>query len=203
MSNTVVMNRSEQKAGYYRLHSAEMAKSGKAYRVRIKLAVLSHYGGGCAVCGIDDHNLLTIDHIGGSGNEHRKVTGVGVNFYNWLIQNDFPGGFQVLCWNHNRLKYVNERSFSLIGGKAEVSRLCNARVKRLVINQYGGQCQFCGETNIDVLTIDHVNGGGRRHLRSIGRKAGSSFYRWLRDNGFPNGFRVLCFNCNCGEMVGG
>ncbi len=68
-----------------------------------------------------------------------------------------------------------------------------------VIEHYGGRCACCGETNIKYLTIDHINGDGAEHRRKINSKAGSKFYKWLKDNNYPEGFRVLCFNCNCGK----
>jgi hypothetical protein len=45
------------------------------------------------------------------------------------------------------------------------------------------------------LVVDHINGEGNKHRRAIGR-TGLSFYRWLRTNGYPPGFRVLCHTCN-------
>ena len=30
---------------------------------------------------------------------------------------------------------------------------------------------------------------------------GTKFYRWLKRNNFPEGFQVLCFNCNCGKEI--
>ena len=58
------------------------------------------------------------------------------------------------------------------------------------------QCACCGEKHIEFLTIDHVNGGGNEHRRQIGGSGGYNFYRWLKRNNFPNGFQVLCHNCN-------
>lgn len=77
------------------------------------------------------------------------------------------------------------------------------RAKRLrqdirleVMANYGGPvCVGCGETELEVLQMDHINGGGRKHVQSDGVK-GKGLCRWLRDNGFPPGFRVLCANCN-------
>jgi hypothetical protein len=57
------------------------------------------------------------------------------------------------------------------------------------------RCQCCGETHIEFLTIDHINGGGGKHRRELGKSSGRVF-RWLRNNGYPEGFRVLCINCN-------
>ena len=58
---------------------------------------------------------------------------------------------------------------------------------------YGGAiCGCCGETTIEFLGIDHIDGGGTKHRDSIARY----FYKWLKDEGYPPGYRVLCHNCN-------
>lgn len=71
------------------------------------------------------------------------------------------------------------------------------RIKALEV--YGGStCACCLETGVDFLVIDHIEGGGSKHRRSIGIQSGggASFYRWLERNNYPSGFRVLCHNCN-------
>lgn len=83
-----------------------------------------------------------------------------------------------------------------IYSKAKKSR--NFRDKQLALEQYGGKppkCACCGEKHLEFLTIDHVKGGGTAHRRSIGSGSGA-FFRWLRNEGWPKGFRVLCMNCN-------
>lgn len=60
------------------------------------------------------------------------------------------------------------------------------------IKHYGPNCRCCGESRIEFLGIDHINGGGAKHRREIG----SVITRWLVRNNFPDGFRVLCHNCN-------
>lgn len=80
----------------------------KKFRSRIKEIVLNHYSNNtlkCQCCGEDDYHGLTIDHINNDGTEHRKEVGTGNGLYKWLIKNNFPGGFQVLCWNCNCIKY--------------------------------------------------------------------------------------------------
>ena len=56
-----------------------------------------------------------------------------------------------------------------------------------------------------MLTIDHVNNDGSKHRREIGklykypdgrRALVTDIYGWLEKNGFPDGFQVLCYNCN-------
>lgn len=68
----------------------------------------------------------------------------------------------------------------------------------IVLVHYGGdppKCVCCGETYLEFLSIDHINGGGRKHLKQIGCY-GQGFYAWLIKNNFPEGYRVLCINCN-------
>ncbi len=62
-------------------------------------------------------------------------------------------------------------------------------------------CFWCGETDIDCLSIDHINGNGTKHRKFLSEKNGYTtfsgyiFYRWLRKEGYPKGFQVLCMNC--------
>lgn len=60
-------------------------------------------------------------------------------------------------------------------------------------------CKCCNEKILDFLTIDHINGGGRRHKKQIK----TDLYVWLIRNNFPEGFQVLCMNCNWGKYVNG
>lgn len=71
------------------------------------------------------------------------------------------------------------------------------RDKHDVITYYGPDCQCCDEDFYPVLVIDHIYGKGtkqREDLKAQGR--GSNFYRWLIRTGYPQGFQVLCANCN-------
>ena len=55
------------------------------------------------------------------------------------------------------------------------------------------KCKCCGETYLEFLTIDHINGNGSEHRRNM---KNSNIYVELRSKKFPEGFRVLCWNCN-------
>lgn len=68
----------------------------------------------------------------------------------------------------------------------------NKRIRLEAIYHYGGKCRCCGEKQIEFLAIDHIQGGGRQHRKEIK----TPLPYWLKRNGFPKGFRILCHNCN-------
>ncbi len=87
-------------------------------------------------------------------------------------------------------------------------RSLQQRTKDAAFGAYGGyECVCCGETHPYFLTIDHVNGDGSAHRKAIktgaGKMTGHNFYTWLRNNAYPDGFQVLCMNCNYGRYRNG
>lgn len=78
--------------------------------------------------------------------------------------------------------------------KAFAQRQLRRKLRVEVFEAYGGAvCCCCGEEGYEFLTIDHVEGNGADHRRVIGNK---EIYHWLKKNNYPEGFRVLCMNCN-------
>lgn len=66
-----------------------------------------------------------------------------------------------------------------------------------VLKYYGnGECACvnCGFNDIRALSLDHINGGGRKHFRELGG-GGITFYIWLKENDCPEGYQTLCMNC--------
>ena len=64
------------------------------------------------------------------------------------------------------------------------------------------KCSCCGETQLAFLTLDHIipirrkrDGKGSRN------NSGVHTYAKLRMQGYPAGFQVLCFNCNCAKAA--
>ena len=79
----------------------------------------------------------------------------------------------------------------------EYMRTHHTPIKVEVLSFYGNgkcACVRCGFSDIRALSIDHINNDGGNHRRQLG-KAGTSFYKWLKDNNFPDGFQTLCMNC--------
>jgi hypothetical protein len=84
------------------------------------------------------------------------------------------------------------------------SRYFNQKLREEVFDAYGHRCACCGESNPFFLSIDHIDNDGAQKRKSGEQpKGGTSFYRWLKKNGFPKGFQVLCMNCNVGKHRNG
>ncbi len=79
-------------------------------RQQIKLEVLEYYGGSparCECCGEQTLLFLTIDHINGGGNQHRKSFGNRSYIFYQLLYKTKPTGYRVLCRNCNYGTYAN------------------------------------------------------------------------------------------------
>lgn len=82
------------------------------WREKLKRQVFGHYSNQtfkCACCGESEQDFLTIDHINGRGNEHRRaifgtINAGGYKMHSWLVKQGFPEGFQVLCFGCNASK---------------------------------------------------------------------------------------------------
>ncbi len=204
-----------KKREYYLKNKAYIVKKSSNYSVanrekcrvwstraknKLKAEVFARYCNGDVkcTCGQDNIDLLTIDHVNGGGNKHRKEMGIktaGYAFYRWLYKNSYPEGFQVLCWNCNFKKRLQEMA-PKNPDKRQLQKAAYARsVKVQCLDQYGKTCP-CGEQDKDVLTLDHVNDDGADHRRETNTR-GLNFYIYLRKNGFPSNppLKVLCLNC--------
>jgi hypothetical protein len=78
--------------------------------------------------------------------------------------------------------------------RRQYERVCNA-----VLDHYGNVCACCGTS--ERLSIDHVNGDGRKHRARYGRGP-EELYRWIIRHGFPPGFQTLCVSCNLSKATG-
>lgn len=119
-------NRKRMKEQYWNNREKRLADQKKSYakysqkyleRVKIRATALraetlKAYGNKCAClnCPETMTEFLTIDHINGGGNKHRKEISNGkynvggTYFYGWLKKNNWPSGFQCLCHNCNMAK---------------------------------------------------------------------------------------------------
>jgi hypothetical protein len=92
---------------YYMNHAEAQRAWTKRKILENRRLVLNHYGAFCHCpgCLITEEKFLSLDHIEGGGNKHRReVGGSGAPMYRWIIKNNFPPIFQVLCHNCNCAK---------------------------------------------------------------------------------------------------
>lgn len=68
--------------------------------------VLDHYGRECVCCGEKNELFLTVDHINNDGNTHRRIINKRY-ICTWLRLNNFPPIVQILCFNCNCGRQVN------------------------------------------------------------------------------------------------
>lgn len=103
-----------------------------------------------------------------------------------------------------RVKLANKRSKAkrhdyYLARSREDQRRGREKLRRLVIGAYSNQannCSCCGESEFDFLTIDHINGKSTDVRGGASPRCGYPLYRWLVRNEFPQGYQVLCMNCN-------
>lgn len=124
---------------------------------------------------------------------------------------------QLLYMQHRRLTDQKYLAWSRITvrrmyQKHRARRLADMREKQWrtrlqCLQAYGGLepfCGCCGESHLEFLTLDHIldrkNDGG---VRVGGKLFGQGLFSWMIRMGFPPGFRVLCYNCNCARGAHG
>jgi len=95
--------RKEYHAKYAKEHREKFNENSRRYVAKIKKLVFDYYGRKCVCCGETNQEFLSIDHINGNGNKHRReiMSTGGYSTYLWLVKNNFPEGFRTLCHNCN------------------------------------------------------------------------------------------------------
>lgn len=75
------------------------------------------------------------------------------------------------------------------------------------IAAYGGPiCACCGYGDGEplFLAIDHVENNQREYAEKLGRPhVGAFLIKWLKENGYPEGFQILCHSCNQAKHANG
>ncbi len=64
----------------------------------------------CKQCGFGDVRALNIDHVENNGSTETRRAAV---LWLWLINNNFPSGYQVLCANCNQIKEMKRREVGM------------------------------------------------------------------------------------------
>ena len=88
------------RASYQKRREEAKLQMNKRYK-ELRNIVLNHYGGVCDCCGESNYEFLALDHINGGGGKHAKEVGGGSKMIRWIIKNNYPPIFRVLCHNCN------------------------------------------------------------------------------------------------------
>ena len=104
------MGKKENDARYRDKNREKIKLYSKNRRREFKRLVLERYGNVYTLCNFSDIRALQIDHINNNGAEERKSLGgqnvSGWRFYEYLIKNGLPDGYQTLCANCNMIKQL-------------------------------------------------------------------------------------------------
>lgn len=73
-------------------------------KLKIKTQIFEHYGMKCNCCDEREFKFLTLDHIIDNPKQKKKAKNNQITVYVWIIKNNFPEGFQILCFNCNIAK---------------------------------------------------------------------------------------------------
>lgn len=69
------------------------------------------------------------------------------------------------------------------------------QARKEAIQHYGSECNFCGESHWEFLTIKPKSATGKLKRKQYGA-ASVNVYRWLRHRGYPTEhFYISCMNC--------
>jgi hypothetical protein len=104
-----------------------------------------------------------------------------------------PATGEFFCKNKHLASGINSRCLEC---HAKYGRQKHRELRVEVLTFYSKgvpTCSCCGELEFEFLSIDHVRGGGNAHRKVVRSQA---LLRWLKKSNFPEGFQVLCHNCN-------
>ena len=125
----------------------------------------------------------------------------------WILSRKMLG-LCAYCANASNGKYLcrscadrkreneNKRRDVVLSLERQSSKRSNIRARTEIISAYGGCCQCCSESTREFLTVDHIDLNDFSLKYPKAPRAGKDLYKWLRANAYPDGIRLLCFNCN-------
>lgn len=178
-------------------------RSDKHYRL-IKDFVYDLLGRECSECGEKDPRVLSFDHIKNNGSEERN----GSKSNNAIFKKIKDGvisvsqarcDYRIVCFNchysEDRRKYMDLPLEELTKNQKYILSFWKEAF------DFFGPCP-CGISDLKFLTIDHIHRDGAERRRN-GEKVGAALIREFKKMGWPEslkeGYRLACWNCNCGR----
>lgn len=94
------------------------------------------------------------------------------------------------CNAHTRASYQRHKE-----ERRRHDNKCRVETRIEVLAYYGGgklACVKCGFDDYRALTLDHIEGGGKKEER---KRGATNLAPWLKRRGYPRGIQTLCMNC--------
>ena len=128
LPKTEIQKRSKKRKEHFKTLSPEeierrkiiASEKASAKNLKRKIKIIDHYSHGtmhcmnpkCEVLGGSKNILsLCIDHINGGGSEEMRKLGIrgGAAFHSWIVRNNYPSGYQILCASCNTIKVTENK----------------------------------------------------------------------------------------------
>ncbi len=107
------------------------------------------------------------------------------------------------CKENKDYRNARDRARRLRGATPNMSatKKYRAKLKKECIDAYGGKCSCCGESNVDMLTMDHKLNNGSEHRKTF-KSGGGAIHLIIKRENFPTDkYQCLCFNCNFSRYI--
>ena len=99
-SEKMCIHMSEYRKTHKELVNKANRQWGKKTRESYRHLVTQGYGGKCICCGETEELFMQIHHPNGDGKSDREMRGGNTQtLFKWLIANNFPDNYQLLCAN--------------------------------------------------------------------------------------------------------
>ena len=167
----------------------------------LKIRSLTAIGGcKCAICGNNNIEQLTIDHIDCSGHEDKKRGLQTHRLHRAIVKGklseDHIKNLRCLCFNHNCSR---TRGYLDLEWKDQTpNQRHQAKLWREAF-VFFGPCH-CGESELKFLTISHIHNDGAERRRK-GEGSAKELLVSFRKLGWPESLKenycIECFNHNC------
>lgn len=205
---------------YYRNNHVEIRRKINAYRrstevrairsiedritnqeLKLKAHEIINNGGiiMCKLCGLDDFNNLTLDHINGREKEKRIDLIYGITLYRYVIKHPEEARMclQTLCNGCNQIKYSpyikpDESKATHYATDLKRRRTQKETAFKIISNGLPMECVICGQNDIKNLTTDHIS-----YRDNEDDLRGTDLYRHLIAHPeLAYQYQLLCFGCN-------
>lgn len=118
----------------------------------------------------------------------------------WRLKNIERVSAYAKAHRKNNLSVVRGRYMTWLKANSQKRLDTNKRrwaaIRSEMILAYGGQCQCCGESTQEFLTLDHINGDGAAHRKQFKNDYWKMFREMSRLGWPKDKYRLLCMNCN-------